>query len=651
LAQNGFRSDINGLRAWAVVAVVLYHFFIPGFGGGFVGVDVFFVISGFLMAGIVVGKLQCGQFNLADFYLARARRILPALLVMVATVLLAGWWLLTPSDYQVLGRHARESVLFTANVQYLSESGYFDAVSHEKWLLHTWSLAVEWQFYFLYPLGLSLLHRLGAGWRGLLTVHVAALMFSLGLCIWWTLSQPDRAFYLLIPRAWELLVGGCVFLVAQRWSPSALLARTLELAGLSAIALSVVLLDADSAWPGAWALAPTFGTAAVLLARRETSWTGSRLAQWLGARSYSIYLWHWPLVAGVVYFDRQQLWWWVAAGLLLSLLLGGLSYRLVEVPSRRWLTTRLRWVELGWLLLGLLVVALSAQAVRRSGFPERLPDALADIESQRHDKNPRQNECLRAGAQCAYGGGQVRAFVVGDSHADAIVTAVAAALPRAEDGLYFRGESACLFVEGARWAGRERREDCERLLFEVRQELAEADPELPLILINRTSNYLFPQARRGAAGQAMPSIFFSERRSGSDPLFLAEFRQHYLDTVCKLARQRPVYLLRPVPEMPVHVPKAVGRATMRGLASDVSLSREQYHERHAFIWAVQDEAASQCGVHVLDPLPYLCDGRFCYGSVEGVSRYVDADHLSERGNRLLTPLFAPIFSRAREVDL
>jgi len=170
---------------------------------------------------------------------------------------------------------------------------------------------------------------------------------------------------------------------------------------------------------------------------------------------------------------------------------------LVEVPSRRWLTTRLRWVELGWLLLGLLVVALSAQAVRRSGFPERLPDALADIESQRHDKNPRQNECLRAGAQCAYGGGQVRAFVVGDSHADAIVTAVAAALPRAEDGLYFRGESACLFVEGARWAGRERREDCERLLFEVRQELAEADPELPLILINRTSNYLFPQARRG----------------------------------------------------------------------------------------------------------------------------------------------------------
>lgn len=134
MAQNGFRSDINGLRAWAVVAVVLYHFFIPGFGGGFVGVDVFFVISGFLMAGIVVGKLQCGQFNLADFYLARARRILPALLVMVATVLLAGWWLLTPSDYQVLGRHARESVLLpptcstcpsqATSMLYLMKNGY-----------------------------------------------------------------------------------------------------------------------------------------------------------------------------------------------------------------------------------------------------------------------------------------------------------------------------------------------------------------------------------------------------------------------------------------------------------------------------------------------------------------------------------------------
>lgn len=645
LNQAGFRSDINGLRAWAVVAVVLYHFGIPGFSGGFAGVDVFFVISGYLMAGIVLGGLQRQRFSLVDFYLARARRILPALLVLVAAVLLVGWWLLIPSDYQVLGRHARESVLFTANLQYLSESGYFDAASHEKWLLHTWSLAVEWQFYLLYPLALLLLQRVSSSWRISVAAHVLALLLSLALCIGWTLETPDKAFYLLAPRAWELLLGGCVFLVAQRWSPSARLASCLGLAGLLAIVLSITTLDAGAAWPGAWALLPTLGAAAILLAQRESVWTAARLAQWLGTRSYSIYLWHWPLVAGLVYFDLQQFWYWLVAGLLLSLLLGDFSYRLVEVPSRRWLGSRSRWAGLGWLLLGLLVVAVAAQAVRRSGFPERLPPALAQVEEQRHNKNPRQDECLKADARCVFGGERIRALVVGDSHADAIVNAIVAALPDAEDGVYFRAESACLFVEGAKWTGKGERKDCQRLLRDVPPELAEVDARVPLILVNRTSAYVYGQKLDPDNPAPRPMVYFSEQRAGNDPLFQAEFRQHYLDTVCKLARQRPVYVLRPIPEMPVHVPKAVGRAMMRGLAADVSITREQYRQRHAFVWALQDEAASQCGVQVLDPLPYLCDEQVCHGSVDGMPRYVDMDHLSESGNRLLTPLFAPIFAR------
>src|SRR5690606_27585666 len=338
-----------------------------------------------------------------------------------------------------------------------------------------------------------------------------ALLLSLGLGIGWTLGQPDKAFYLLAPRAWELLLGGWVFLVAQRWRPAAPLAHVLELGGLLAIILCVTLLDNRVLWPGAWALLPTLGAAAILLAQRESMWTASRAAQWLGTRSYSIYLWHWPLVAGLVYFGWQQLWYWVAAGLLLSLLLGDLSYRLVEVPSRRWLSLRSRWRALGWLLLGLLVVALAAQAVRRSGFPERLPEALAQVENQRHNKNPRQEECLSADARCVFGGERIKALVVGDSHADAIVNAIVTALPDKQDGLYFRAESACLFVEGARWAGKGEREDCQRLLREVPKELAEMDPSLPLILINRTSAYVFGQDPDNAKHQ--PMVYFSEPMS------------------------------------------------------------------------------------------------------------------------------------------
>ena len=151
LIRTQFRNDINGLRAWAVMAVILYHFGLPGFDGGFVGVDVFFVISGFLMTGIVTKGLERNSFTFSGFYLARARRILPALIVLCAVLVLAGKFVLLPDEYRTLGAHVLYSLGFVSNIEYWQAAGYFDAASHEKWLLHTWSLAVEWQFYMVLP--------------------------------------------------------------------------------------------------------------------------------------------------------------------------------------------------------------------------------------------------------------------------------------------------------------------------------------------------------------------------------------------------------------------------------------------------------------------------------------------------------------------
>lgn len=646
LTGDGFRSDINGLRAWAVIAVVLYHFAVPGFGGGFAGVDLFFVISGFLMAGIVVGGLESGRFGLVGFYLARARRILPALVVLVGILLLAGWFLLMPWEYQSLGRHARDSLLFSSNLRYLAEAGYFDSASHEKWLLHTWSLSVEWQFYLLYPLLLLLLGKWLAGRRALLLAHLAALLASFALCQWLSATAPSQAFFLLQSRAWELLVGGMVFFLAAgvRLPPRGALA--LESLGIALIAAAIVLVDASQRWPGTAALLPTLGAAAILLARREGSWaTGGAIAQWLGTRSYSIYLWHWPLVVGLSYLELSGVPLWIAAGLTASLLLGHLSYAGVEVPARRWLAQRSNLRAAVWLVAGIAVVAVAAQTIRRSGFPDRLPEAVARIEAERNNRNLRGEKCFGADADCIYGGPQVGALVVGDSHANALVTAVAAALPDARRGVRFKGVPACLIVFAARSVADEQRARCDALKTHLDSRLPELFPGQPLILINRTSYYALgdlPLAEVKQAGR--PQVYFSAPVDTPTPEYLAEFRRHYVDSVCRMARNHPVYLVRPIPEMPKSVPQALGRAMLLGKQGHVQLSREEYRRRHAFVWAAQDEAVARCGARVLDPLPYLCDEQYCHGSRDGWPLYSDDDHLSEFGNRLLMPMFAPIFA-------
>ena len=324
--QPSFRADINGLRAWAVAAVVFYHFGIPGFSGGFVGVDVFFVISGFLMTGIVVKGLERGNFSLIGFYMARGRRIVPALVVVCAVLLALGWWVLMPPDYKRLGSHAVYSLAFLSNIEFWQEAGYFDVASREKWLLHTWSLSVEWQFYLILPVVLWVVWRLKPG-RVVQTLAVGSgLVASLLACVLVTNNQSGTAFYLLPTRAWEMLGGGLVFLLASKPKLSALHRRSLEFIGLMLIVLSVVFFDRDTIWPGGRAMLPVMAAMLVLLANRHSLWTASKLPQWLGDRSYSLYLWHWPVYVALVYIGFRDNPWAIAGALLLTVLLGHLSY-------------------------------------------------------------------------------------------------------------------------------------------------------------------------------------------------------------------------------------------------------------------------------------------------------------------------------------
>ena len=657
--SSRFRDDINGLRAWAVVAVVLYHFGIPGFGGGFAGVDVFFVISGYLMTGIVVAGLERGgEFSVWGFYLARARRILPALIVLCAVLLALGWQVLLPLDYRLLGTHAVFSLVFLSNIKFWLEAGYFDAASHEKWLLHTWSLAVEWQFYLLLPLVLLAVWKLRPGRRSIMAVIVVLLLASFALSVVLTPIKPTPAFYLLPTRAWEMLVGGVVFLVAHRVALTIGQRKMLEAAGLGLILWAVLAFEASANWPGWLALVPVVGASLVLLAKRSRSlWTGHFLVQWLGTRSYSLYLWHWPIVVALVYLERQADAMAIASSLVLTLVLGDLSYKLVETPARQ----KLGKFSQGWGAATLLIVAIAvaapgAGARLKEGVAGRFTPEIEGVAAEAVNKNVRSGDCHLekkgiASPSCIYGGENLRAILIGDSHGDAVITAIAAAVPLSSDGVMQWTYAGCPFLLGVSpapgfWPAETKGYECGKFISWAMQRLEAMPKNIPVVIVNRLTFYSIGKNEElDQTKLNVPLVFFSRRYDSAEPAFLREFAEKVTDTACRLAKDRQVYLVRPIPEMGKNVPATLARAIIWGKPQDVSISLAEYHQRHDFVWAAQDAARDRCGVKILDPLPYLCpDGR-CRGTRDGWPLYWDDNHLSEFGNRSLVPMFAKVFSQ------
>ncbi|MCB5200694.1 acyltransferase, partial [Loktanella sp. TSTF-M6] len=297
---TGYRRDIDGLRTLAVVPVVLGHAGLGLFAGGFVGVDVFFVISGFLITGILVRELEQGRFSLIDFYERRARRILPALFVVLAACIVVFWFLLLPQHYVVIGKAGIASLLFSSNIYFFRiDSAYFANATSMQPLLHTWSLAVEEQFYIVFPVLLWLI----AAWRRTSrTLLIAGLsLASFALAVWMVPRHPVAAFYLTPTRVWELGLGALLALGAFPALRHRLLAELVAAAGLVAIAWAVFTLDKTDPFPGLNALAPCLGAVAIIWAgQSQITLTGRLLSTrgmvGIGLMSYSLYLVHWPVL-------------------------------------------------------------------------------------------------------------------------------------------------------------------------------------------------------------------------------------------------------------------------------------------------------------------------------------------------------------------
>jgi peptidoglycan/LPS O-acetylase OafA/YrhL len=645
-----YRPEIDGLRAIAVLAVVFFHADL-GFSGGYVGVDVFFVISGFLITALIIKDLEHGAFSLAAFWERRARRILPALFVVTVVILVGAWFLLLPTDFQSLGRSASALAVFAANIHFWLDSGYFAEPSAEKPLLHTWSLAVEEQFYFVVPL------VLWGAWKvvalrprnRLVALFGAAFGVSLVLSILRVGSNPSSTFFLLPTRAWELLTGSVIALLPAAYSRAPLTIRQLvSVLGLGLVIWPIFFYHKDTVFPGAAALPPCIGTALVIWSNGASqTFVGKLLSLrpvvFVGLISYSLYLWHWPLFAFATY-------WSVGATplnlrlllLVVGLLLAVLSWRFVETPFRKRQIFGSRRAILTAGVGGLAVLfALGAILIFHQGFPQRLSSEARSYADGKLDSSfihELTTQDIAQGKLVTLGDAAAAAptmFVWGDSHAMAAMQAFDTFLKQQHRSGRAATRSQQAPVIGFHRSDRSSRADSLEFNENVLKWLKE-NPVKDVVLVGYWQFYTRDSKEPPA-----------ENAPICDPLVYSEMSKALLTTIEKIKSTgaRPWILL----DVPVHsfdVPQMLTRSVIFKQDLSALCSKPDGSNGLGGTDLETLQKIQQVGAYVIDPRPGFLDAEGGYYRIADKqhSLYYDSNHLTTNGaNGILLPCIKKAF--------
>ena len=660
-----YRAEIDGLRAIAVAPVILFHAGFPVFGGGFVGVDVFFVISGYLITTILLNDIHAGRFSLMQFYERRARRILPALFVVLAASTAVAWVTLMPGDMLDFSESLVATALFSSNLLFWKEAGYFDTAAELKPLLHTWSLAVEEQFYIFFPPALYVLWRWGRRW--MLGALVVVFVLSLGLAHWGAYNKPSSAFYLLPTRAWELLIGSFCAFYLQRARPvlPAAVHQVAAMLGLAGIGIAVFAYDTTTPFPGLHSLLPTLGTALVILFATQGTLVNRLLSLrgvvGLGLISYSAYLWHQPLFVFARYRnltppDGSTM-------LLLSAVTVGLAWltwRYVEAPFRaprqigRSAVFRLSAVAVAAALL------VGTAGYQSDGFKgARIPEQVAAMAAYAHDDNPFRADCFSGPNRyvepenaCILGNkGDVRGVLMGDSHSDAIAYPLHTALAAQNVGLKHMWYNGCPPIEGLHVLTRKNDYRCAEFNADAFAAVY-ADPTLEyVVLAGRFTIYFegdgYDNGEGGVEHDAYSPAGLSDRAPGPYPE--AERRADVLRLYARqvtdlLAAGKKVILLYPVPEQGWDVPAFVAKTLFfSGKKIDLSVSHDSFKARNRAVIANFDAIPDHPNLFRVRPDEILCDTFIadrCVGALDQKAFYYDDDHLSNYGASYIAPEIA-----------
>ncbi len=609
-ADHAKRADIQGMRAVAVLAVVFYHARHALVPGGFTGVDVFFVLSGYLITQVLLRPMDNGRFSILDFYRRRVRRLYPALFTMMAFTLAVALVIFPPTMLRELVNTQFFTTLFVSNFVFERNTGYFDIAAEMKPLLHTWSLGVEEQFYVLFPPILYALHRWARKWMwaGLLVMALASLAFSQGKIT----NSPDVAFFIPTSRAFELLIGALCVGLKRHTNPPLWLQNALGIAGLAAILVSFVVVNDTTPFPGINALLPCLGAAALLqspqgVAGRGLSWAP---LEWIGNLSYSLYLWHWPLLvfARFLFPDSD---WALAGAVVLALGAAWLSYRYVEQPF-------LRGPGPMWKIAAVCMVptmALCLPIYYLNGLPQRFSAQERSYLDASNDFNPDRKKCHMASDRpktyaqdCVYGAPGVKPSVAvwSDSMGAELTRELGTRLTAKGMSLRAITMSGCP-------ATLNHGNTCSKHTLDMMAAI-KADPD-------------------------MHTVVLLAHVEGSDVTYQGV--EHSALELQQAGKQ--VILVFPIPTFDYDPPSRLALFVRGGGNPDtLGMARAEYERRHSLILADFEKFTQANHIAAVRPEPIFCDATLCHVYRTGLGvLYFNAGHLSLKGASLLADQVLP----------
>lgn len=629
----GYRPDIDGLRAIAVLAVIAFHASATLLPGGFVGVDIFFVISGYLITGLIAKGIEDNTFSFAEFFTRRIKRIFPAYIVVAIVTLIVSSYLLIPNDYIFYTTSLAASWAFLSNVFFSMLSwGYFGARTEEFPLLHTWSLSVEEQFYFIFPVVLLGLYRF-------LRKHILLVLLAFAI-LFVTISQLKagevKSYFLLSSRAHELLIGAMTFFIARRAPSGTRLSSTmLASLGVALMGLSMVLIDRHAAFPGINSLYPCIGAALVIYAgRRENAFTpvlASKPMVSLGLISYSLYLWHWPIFSFLRYRRIEITWGVGLAAVALALVLSVLTWKYVERPVRqsKGITFKRAFTQI-YVAPALLFMSVGLYSYLTEGAPARFSGDMRELISSYSFERDLGRTCsIRAEdyrkvdlsyleQNCSFGHDAAtapRVLLMGDSHANHFKPFVEQLAKDAQLRAVFHVQGVCRptnLQKPGQWPGVEPT-TCQKRNADL---LAMAGAFKYVVL----AGYWAEEAPMTDLEADMANVVGKVLAAGATPVIFKDNPYYEPDvSQCILHRKRGWL----DPNTNCHIPyKFVA-------------------ETQGPVDGIVDRVASRYpGTIVVDPKLVMCDGRECATYIKNIALFKDSNHINAKASKLLAELYS-----------